>query len=337
MIAPLVIELVPMFLNILILIVYNMTIRIPFLLNWNANPYHAPIFVAKELGYFEQEGDINLAILEPTDPSDVTELVGTRRADMGLKAMIHTIAGRVRGFPIKAIGMLLDEPPTGLVYSNNKKSGNSSINSIKDLKGKRIGYVGEFGKYILNDLLRKNSVNPIDIEAVRVGMKVPETLASGVIDAGIGLGNCQLIEVQNAGDDMNAGFLKFDESMGIHCCFCSVLYIANERFLKEKPELAQGFMRAIKKSTDFTHQKPDQAFEILCDALPRLRKDEKTNRKIFYASLPYMSKNLITKEKDWYEVKEYMESLNLIDGSFDIDQSYTNSLVPREEEEEAIA
>jgi pyrimidine precursor biosynthesis enzyme len=281
--------------------------------------------VAKELGYFEQEG-INLAVLEPTDPSDVTELVGTGRADMGLKAMIHTIAGRVRGFPLKAIGMLLDEPPTGLLYSSNKAG--ATISRVQDLKGKRIGYVGEFGKYILDDLLRKNAVNPSEVKTVRVGMKVPDALASGVIDAGIGLGNCQLIEVENVLND-GAGFLKFDESLGIHCCFCSVLYIANERFLKEKPEQARGFMRAIRRATDFTLQKPDQAFEILCNVLPRVRNE--TNRKIFHASLQYLSKDLLTKEKDWYEVKEYMEGLKLLDAaSFDIDQCYTNSLVPKE-------
>jgi ABC-type nitrate/sulfonate/bicarbonate transport system substrate-binding protein len=298
-----------------------MTTRVPFLLNWYANPYHAPIIVAKELGYFDQER-INLAVLEPTDPSDVTELVGTGRADMGLKAMIHTIAGRVRGFPLKALGMLLDEPPTGLLYSNK----NNNINTVQDLKGKRIGYVGEFGKYILDDLLRKNAVSPTDVRTIRVGMKVPDALASGVIDAGIGLGNCQLIEVGDDGDD--AGFLKFEESMGIHCCFCSVLYITNDKFLKEKPQLAQGFMRAIKRATDFTHQKPEQAYEVLCNALPRLSNE--TNRKIFHASLPYISRDLATKEKDWYEVKEYMEHLKLLNAGFDIEQCYTNSLVPQQ-------
>jgi ABC-type nitrate/sulfonate/bicarbonate transport system substrate-binding protein len=258
---------------------------------------------------------------------------------MGLKAMIHTIAGRVRGFPLKAIGMLLDEPPTGLLYSN--KSGNNNIISrVQDLKGKKIGYVGEFGKYILDDLLIKNAVNPTDVKTVRVGMKVPDALAAGVIDAGIGLGNCQLIEIENntvlnnndRGGATAAGFLKFDESLGIHCCFCSVLYIANERFLKEKPEQARGFMRAIRRATHFTLQKPNQAFNVLCNALPRLRRDEETNQKIFHASLPYISKDLGTKEKDWYEVKEYMEGLKLVDAnsSFDIDQCYTNSLVPKE-------
>jgi pyrimidine precursor biosynthesis enzyme len=81
-------------------------------------------------------------------------------------------------------------------------------------------------------------------------MKVPEALATGVIDAGIGLGNCQLIEVKNNDSVKEAGFLKFDESIGIHCCFCSVLYIGNEKFLKEKLELVQGFMRAIKRGIE---------------------------------------------------------------------------------------
>lgn len=166
-------------------------------------------------------------------------------------------------------------------------------------------------------------------------MKVLDALAAGVIDAGIGLGNFQLIEVENTmlNDGGAAGFLKFDESLGIHCCFCSVLYIANERFLKERSEQAQGFMRATRMATDFTLQKSDQAFEVLCNAQPRLRKDEETSRKIFHASLQYFSKDLATKEKEWNEVKEHMESLKPLvyaGSSFDIEQCYTNSLVPKE-------
>ena len=48
--------------------------RVTLLLNWYTNPYHAPILVAQESGFYQQEG-IKLAILEPADPSDVTELV----------------------------------------------------------------------------------------------------------------------------------------------------------------------------------------------------------------------------------------------------------------------
>jgi hypothetical protein len=46
----------------------------------------------------------------------VTELIGSGKADLGTKAMIHTIAGKARGFPIKSIGTLMDEPFTGVLY-----------------------------------------------------------------------------------------------------------------------------------------------------------------------------------------------------------------------------
>ncbi len=48
--------------------------RITLLLNWYANPYHAPIFVAKELGFYEQEGTNNAFV--PKAPfSEVAPIV----------------------------------------------------------------------------------------------------------------------------------------------------------------------------------------------------------------------------------------------------------------------
>jgi ABC-type nitrate/sulfonate/bicarbonate transport system substrate-binding protein len=49
---------------------------------------------------------------------------------------------KARGFPVTSFGSLLDEPFTGVVYL--KESGITT--DFRSLKGKRIGYVGEFGK-----------------------------------------------------------------------------------------------------------------------------------------------------------------------------------------------
>jgi pyrimidine precursor biosynthesis enzyme len=73
---------------------------------------------------------------------DVTEIIGSGKVDMGFKAMIHTLAAKARGFPVTSIGSLLDEPFTGVVYL--KDSGITT--DFRSLKGKKIGYVGEFGK-----------------------------------------------------------------------------------------------------------------------------------------------------------------------------------------------
>lgn len=57
----------------------------------HATPYHAPLYLAHAKGYFKDEG-LKVAILEPNDPSDVTEIIGSGKVDMGFKAMIHTLA-----------------------------------------------------------------------------------------------------------------------------------------------------------------------------------------------------------------------------------------------------
>lgn len=73
--------------------------KITCLLNWQATPYHVPVFLAQKLELFQKHG-IKVAILEPSDPSDVTEIIGSGKSDLGLKAMIHTIAAKANGFNV---------------------------------------------------------------------------------------------------------------------------------------------------------------------------------------------------------------------------------------------
>jgi ABC-type nitrate/sulfonate/bicarbonate transport system substrate-binding protein len=54
----------------------------------------------------------------------------------------HHKQAKARDFPVTSIASLLDEPFTGVVYL--KDSGITT--DFQSLKGKRIGYVGEFGK-----------------------------------------------------------------------------------------------------------------------------------------------------------------------------------------------
>jgi ABC-type nitrate/sulfonate/bicarbonate transport system substrate-binding protein len=57
-------------------------------------------------------------------------------------AMTDIHQAKARNFPVVSVGSLLDEPFTGVVYL--KDSGITT--DFRTLKGKRIGYVGEFGK-----------------------------------------------------------------------------------------------------------------------------------------------------------------------------------------------
>lgn len=290
--------------------------RTTLLLNWYANPYHTPIFVAESLGFYEEEG-IQLAILEPNDPSDVTEIVGLGKVDFALKAMIHTIAAHAKGYGVKAIGTLLDEPPTGLI--------SKEIDSFEGLKGKRVGYIGHFGKVIIDDLFAQAGLKPTDYTAVRVGMNLVEAICRGEVETGIGFINFQKVEIEETFG--KAAFLRIDELAGLGCCcFCSVMMIANTQKLEQNPQKARAFMRATQRGAAFTTENPEEAFATLCRVKPKL--DTSLNRKIFFRTLPFFSRNLLNVERDWQKVERYTKHLKVAPDSFDARTCYTNAFVP---------
>ncbi|KAK9349627.1 NMT1/THI5 like-domain-containing protein [Lipomyces doorenjongii] len=300
------------------------TDKITFLTNWHATPYHAPLYLAQAKGYFKEEG-IKVAILEPNDPSDVTEIIGSGKVDLGFKAMIHTLAAKARNFPIQSIGSLLDEPFTGVVYL--KDSGITT--DFRSLKGKKIGYVGEFGKIQIDELTSHYGMKPDEYTAVRCGMNVSKAIIKGEIDAGIGLENVQMVELEEwlAGqgrpkDDVQ--MLRIDELAELGCCcFCSILYIGNEKFLAENPEKVAKFLRACKRATDFVLANPAQAYADYVDFKPVM--GTSLNQKIFERSFAYFSKDMKNVKRDWTKVTNYGKRLGVLDADFQ--PNYTNSFL----------
>lgn len=308
------------------------TDKITFLSNWHATPYHAPVYLAQAKGYFAEEG-LKVALLEPNDPSDVTEIIGSGKVDLGFKAMIHTLAGKARGFPILSIGSLLDEPFTGVVYL--KSSGITS--DFRTLKGKRIGYVGEFGKIQIDELTAHYGMKPSDYTAVRCGMNVSKAIIDGTIDAGIGLENVQMVELAEWLASQNkprsdVQMLRIDELAELGCCcFCSILYIGNETFIANNPDKVKAFLRACKKATDFVLESPAKAYEEYITFKPSM--GTSLNRKIFERSFAYFSKDMKNVARDWNKVTAYGKRLGVLPEEYT--PNYTNEFLDWGFEEES--
>ncbi|RMZ80025.1 hypothetical protein DV738_g2992, partial [Chaetothyriales sp. CBS 135597] len=277
------------------------TDKITFLTNWHATPYHAPLYLAQAKGFFKNEG-ISVALLEPNDPS-----------------------AKARNFPVLSIGSLLDEPFTGVVYL--KDSGITS--DFTTLKGKRIGYVGEFGKIQIDELTSHYGMSPSDYTAVRCGMNVSKAIIKGEIDAGIGLENVQMVELEEwlskqGRPKTEVQMLRIDELAELGCCcFCTILYIGNEKFIQENPDKVRAFLRAVKKATDFVLAEPEKAWEEYVDFKPVMGTE--LNRKIFERSFAYFSRDLKNVQRDWTKVTKYGKRLGVLDSSFQ--PNYTNEFL----------
>lgn len=307
------------------------TEKISFLLNWQATPYHIPIYIAQLKGYFKEQG-VDISILEPSNPSDVTELIGSGKVDMGLKAMVHTLAAKARGFPVTSIASLLDEPFTGILYLE----GSGITPDFQSLRGKKIGYVGEFGKIQIDELTKHYGMTPDDYTAVRCGMNVAKYIIEGKIDAGIGIECIQQVELEEYLKEKgrpitDAKMLRIDKLAELGCCcFCTILYICNDKFLAANPEKVKKFLKAIKKATDYVLSEPKKAWEEYIDFKPNLATE--LNSKMFQRCFAYFSDSLYNVHRDWRKVTAYGKRLEILPP--DYQSNYSNEYLSWPEPEE---
>ncbi|CAI4301627.1 CQI_4a_G0006690.mRNA.1.CDS.1 [Saccharomyces cerevisiae] len=293
------------------------TDKITFLLNWQPTPYHIPIFLAQTKGYFKEQG-LDIAILEPTNPSDVTELIGSGKVDMGLKAMIHTLAAKARGFPVTSVASLLDEPFTGVLYLK----GSGITEDFQSLKGKKIGYVGEFGKIQIDELTKHYGMKPEDYTAVRCGMNVAKYIIEGKIDAGIGIECMQQVELEEylakqGRPASDAKMLRIDK-------------LAAWVAVASNPEKVRKFLKAIKKATDYVLADPVKAWKEYIDFKPQLNND--LSYKQYQRCYAYFSSSLYNVHRDWKKVTGYGKRLAILPP--DYVSNYTNEYLSWPEPEE---
>lgn len=146
-----------------------------------------------------------------------------------------------------------------------------------------------------------------EIDAGKTLKLVPDgRLITTLGPIGIGLENVQMVELeewlknQNR-DPADVQMLRIDELAELGCCcFCSILYIANEPFINANPDKVKKFMAAVKKGGDYLLAHPKEAWEECKDFCPDL--NSPLQDKIFERSFVYMSRDAANVPRDWNKV-----------------------------------
>src|SRR5689334_8253966 len=79
------------------------------LLDWFINPSHAPIFVAKEKGFFKEQ-NLDVEIIGPADPSDPPKLIAAGKGDIAITYEPQFMIQKSKGLPLAHIGTLINHP-----------------------------------------------------------------------------------------------------------------------------------------------------------------------------------------------------------------------------------
>ncbi len=153
-----------------------------------------------------------------------------------------------------------------------------------------MGYIGEFGKKIIDDLARLAGIDPHSYETIRIGMNVTDAICRNQFDTGIGLLISSVLNYKRRKETLY--FCGLDQLAGLGCCcFCSIQFIVPRTTLQSPENGKLAFLMPFQRGAAFTTEQPEEAYELLCRAKPKLRTP--TYQKIFTHTLPFFLTFLI--------------------------------------------
>ncbi|HSW94014.1 MAG TPA: ABC transporter substrate-binding protein [Gammaproteobacteria bacterium] len=254
------------------------TEKLTVLLDWFANPDHAPLLVAKEKGFFEEAG-LDVKLIGPADPADPPKLVAAQKADIAITYEPDFIEQVDQGLPLVQLATLIDKPLACLTVLQE-----SPLHSIRDLKGKEIGYsTGSVTDIVLKTMLEKNGIHADDFHAINLHYDLTEALLSKKIDAVSGMiRTYEIIQMDLAGHPAR---IFLPEQNGVPT-YSELIFVVNKNN-RHDPRF-QPFMTALKKGMDYCQKHPEESWQLIIKSHPEL--NDTLNRRAFFATLPYFAK-----------------------------------------------
>ncbi|WP_018634439.1 ABC transporter substrate-binding protein [Neomegalonema perideroedes] len=252
--------------------------RLTVLLEWFVNPDHAPLVVARELGFFEQAG-LEVELLPPADPSSVPRAVAAGQAEIGVHYQPNLYLDHAAGVTLTRFGTLVETPLNTLTVLQD-----GPIKEIKDLAGKKIGFsVSGFEDAMLARMLAQAGVERESVELINVNFALTPALITGRVDATIGgFRNFELTQMRLEG---RVGKSFFPEEHGVPV-YDELIFVARPELIGD--DRLPRFLQAVERGAIHLTNHPEESWALFIRAYPDL--DDELNRAAWADTLPRFAK-----------------------------------------------
>lgn len=249
--------------------------KITVLLDWFINPDHAPLYVALEKGFFKDRG-LEVELIAPSNPNDPPKLVAAGKADIAVSYQHQHQMQVDQGLPLVRIATLIATPLNSLVVLDN-----GPVKSIRNLKGKTIGYsVGGFETALLKVMLEKEGLGLKDVKLVNVNFSLSPSLFTGQADGVIGA--FRNFELNQMAIEKRPGRAFLVEEYGVPA-YDELILVANARAIGD-PRLRR-FVDALEAGVQYLVNHPQESWQLFVGN-DRKNLDDELNRRAWRDTLP---------------------------------------------------
>ncbi len=262
--------------------------KLTVMLDWLVNPDHAALVVAQEKGYFADEG-LDVELIAPADPNDPPKMVAAGKADLAVDYQPQLLMQVNEGLPLTRIATLVATPLNCLMVLDS-----GPIKSIKDLKGKKVGFsVSGFEDALLATMFEKNGMSLKDVTLVNVNFTLSPAVISGQVDAVIGA--FRNVEVQQMAVENHPARAFYPEEEGVPP-YDELILIANKN--KRDDPRFRKFVDAVERATLYVENHPAEAWFLFIKNHKDL--DDETNRRAWAATLPRLAADPAALDRNRY-------------------------------------
>ena len=297
--------------------------KITFVLDWTPNTNHTGLFVAQELGYFEEAG-LKVEIQQPPEDGAVV-LVATGRADFGV-AFQDSMAAALAGddaLPITAVASVIQHNTSGIISLKG-----NGMDRPSGMEGHT--YATWNGAIELATLEEVVKADGGDFEKVEL---IPSTVTDEVSALKMKSVDSIWIFYAWAGvktelEGIETDYFAFADIDPVFDYYTPVI-IARNRFLDKNPETAKAFLEALQKGYEYAIANPEEAAEILCKAAPELDKE------LVLASQNYLANEYQSEaaywgyidEDRWNNFYQWVNENQLLEDEVPLNTGFTNEFL----------
>jgi NitT/TauT family transport system substrate-binding protein len=283
------------------------------------NVQFAPLYVGIEKGFYRDEG-LEVSI-DYSMENDNAVLLATGDLQFAILSGEQVLLGRAQGLPLVYTMAWYQQYPVGIIAKAS-----AGINSVADLKGKKIGLPGLFGASYIGAmaLLYSGGLTDKDVTLDSIGFNQVELLLADREDAVVVYIANEPAQLESMGE--NISVLKVSDAVQM----VGNGLVTNEKTVLENPELVRAMTLATLKAIQYTIDHPDEAYEISKAYVPNLASaDQAVQKQVLLNSIALWKggKPGFSEPQAWENMQTVMQTMGLLTSPVDISTCFTNEFI----------
>ena len=296
---------------------------IKLMLDYTPNTNHTGLYVAQQLGYFTEEG-LDVEIIAPAQ-SGTTASVATNNIQFGISVQENVTLARVAGLPVVSLAAIIQHNTSGFASPVEK-----NITSPKDFEGKIYGGWGSpIEEATIHSIMNADEADFNKLSIINMGDSDFFSAVKRDIDFAWIYYAWTGIEAELRQEELNMIYLQdYDKALD----FYTPVVITNETMLNEHSDQVQKFMNAVKRGYEYAIANPDEAANLLLQAVPDLNAD------LVKASQQWLSTRYQDDASYWGEQQlsvwkgyaDWMFEHGFLEAELEAEKAFTNKYISGE-------